>query len=222
MAAAVIDRVPVCVFAKPPRPGEVKTRLDAAVGPSAAGALAAAFFHDTWARISSLEWSIPILATTDVAAPEWSGLDGAEIWPQGEGTLGDRMVRVIRRALHTHPAAIVIGADLPGLPAGCLDAARDALTRADAVLGPVPDGGFYLLGMRTCPPDVLDEVLWSRSDSLRSTIDRLQAARLSTELIPAWFDTDTPEDLQWLARLVKSGALDAPATRAALSLMPAL
>ena len=47
----------VAVFAKPPRPGEVKTRLVPDLGESGAAALARAFFLDTWASVSALNWS---------------------------------------------------------------------------------------------------------------------------------------------------------------------
>ncbi len=62
----------LCVFVKPPRPGEVKTRLAPAVGEAGAAALARAFFEDTWAVASRLEWARAVVA----AAGELDGIAG--------------------------------------------------------------------------------------------------------------------------------------------------
>jgi glycosyltransferase A (GT-A) superfamily protein (DUF2064 family) len=55
----------LCVFAKPPRPGEVKTRLASTLGADAAATLARAFFADTRRVASSL-----VLRRREIDAPE--------------------------------------------------------------------------------------------------------------------------------------------------------
>ena len=136
----------VCVFAKPAKPGRAKTRLAPRLGNDGAAALAHAFFLDTWATCSQLSWAETVLATTNVASREWKGVPRNRVWAQGRGTLGDRLERTLRRALRSWPGAIAIGTDLPGLPPALLDSARQALQRADAVLGPVDDGASTYLG----------------------------------------------------------------------------
>lgn len=94
--------------------------------------------------------------TTEPEAPEWRSAGIRSPRPQGEGDLGSRLENALRRALAGgKPAAIVIGTDSPDLPAELLDAARAALKDADAVLGPSADGGFYLIGLRSCPEGLL-------------------------------------------------------------------
>ncbi|MBI2835814.1 MAG: DUF2064 domain-containing protein [Acidobacteria bacterium] len=75
-----------------------------------------------------------MLATTDVTAPEWKLPRDTAIWPQGHGDLGHRLERILRRALETHPMAIAVGTDAPGLAVARLEAARDALRMSDATL----------------------------------------------------------------------------------------
>lgn len=129
----------VCVFAKPPVPGRVKTRLGAEVGEELAADLARAFLCDTWAAVRALPWVRPVLATTEPGTAAALHLD-AEEWLQGPGDLGERLERVLGRAIaEARAPAIAIGADTPGLPAMLIDGARDALARADAVLGPSED-----------------------------------------------------------------------------------
>lgn len=208
----------VCVFAKPPRPGTVKTRLVPQLGEDAAAALARAFFLDTWAMCSRLSWAETVLATTGVTSPEWSDLPRAHVWAQGRGTLGDRLERVFRRALRDWPAAIAIGTDLPGLPPALLNSARQALRTADAVLGPTDDGGFYLLALRTCPPTLLADLPWSAPDTFAETLKRLTSRGLQTTVISPWFDVDEPQDLARLRTMLERGRLHAPATARALGI----
>ncbi len=207
----------IAVFAKPPRPGEAKTRLAPEFGDAGAAALARAFFLDTWETISRLSWAEPVLATTDVAASEWRLLDGARVWPQGDGSLGHRLGRILGRALERFPFAIAVGADSPGLPSALLEGARVALQTSDAVLGPSDDGGFYLIGLRRCPSDLLTELPWSAPDTFASTLRRLDSRGLSTAVLPSWFDVDRPDDLRRLERRIGDGALWAPETARVLA-----
>ncbi|MGE0703644.1 MAG: TIGR04282 family arsenosugar biosynthesis glycosyltransferase [Vicinamibacterales bacterium] len=203
----------VCVFAKPPRAGLVKTRLIASLGAPAAADLARAFFDDTWRLARSLEWADAVLATTDVAASEWQTIGPAEIWPQVGGDLGERLEEILRDALAIYPFAIAIGTDAPALPRELLDAACDALQTVDAVLGPAEDGGFYLLGVRACPSGLLAEIPWSAPDTYARTLARFRERRLRTEILPPWFDVDRSEDLNRLTSLLASAGAEAPATR---------
>jgi uncharacterized protein len=208
--------VTVCVFAKPPRPGRVKTRLAPAVGEAGAAALARAFLQDTWSASSSLPWARAVLATTGPRARKRVGARSAPVWPQGRGDLGDRLERVLRRALRDAPAALAIGTDTPGLPPILFSQARLALRGADAVLGPAEDGGFYLLGVRRCPPGLLRGLRWSAPDTFLQTLSRLRERGLRTAVIAPWFDVDRPADLACLHALIARGELHAPHTARAL------
>jgi glycosyltransferase A (GT-A) superfamily protein (DUF2064 family) len=93
----------ICVFAKPPHPGHVKTRLARSVGSVAAAQLAQAFLEDTWALVRQLPWAHAVAALAD--GPMTIALEGGELWSQGEGDLGARLERVLQRALATAPQA---------------------------------------------------------------------------------------------------------------------
>jgi uncharacterized protein len=199
----------LCVFAKPPVAGEVKTRLAATLGPERAAVLARAFLDDTL-EAQRLPWAEVALATTaPFAAPVPTLL-------QGPGDLGARIERVLRAALERAPAAIAIGADAPALPRRLLEAARLALAEADAVLGPAADGGFYLLGLRRCPEGLLAALPWSAADTCLRTLERLRTSGLKTALLEEWFDVDRPEDLERLRAALRAGELVAPRTAALL------
>ena len=205
-------RIPVCIFAKPPVPGQVKRRLSQSMGWQRGAALADAFLQDSWEALARLDWVRPVLVTTERHPSLGRFLQDAEIWLQGEGALGERLERILRRALEVSDMALAVGGDTPGLPQRLLEQARAALQTADAVLGPADDGGFYLLGLRRCPGGLLEDIEWSSEDTLRQTRARLFGHGLSTAEIEGWFDIDVPEDLWRFHRLLKAGQVQAPAT----------
>lgn len=205
----------ICVFAKPPEPGSAKTRLIPSVGSDGAVALAEAFLQDTWSGVRSLPWACAVIASTAPFRPSGLG-DRPEIWLQGEGDLGARLERILRRALSESEIAFALGADSPGLPVRLLEQARDAMRDADAVLGPCEDGGFYLLGVRQCPLGLLAEIRWSEADTFEQVRARLQAAGLRISVLEPWFDVDRPEDLEKLRMKIIAGEIQAEATRGAL------
>lgn len=207
-------RVTLCIFAKPPVPGRVKTRLAATIGAEAAAALAEAFLRDGEAAARALPWAEPVVATTGALA---KGLTGLPVWDQGPGDLGDRMERALLRGISRTGASMVVGTDSPGLPRAWLDGARATLDTHDAVLGPADDGGFWLIGLRRCPPGLLAGLPWSSAETLDATAARLAAWGLSVGWAPRWFDVDRVDDLERLAALIAAGTVEAPHTRGALA-----
>ncbi len=190
----------------------MKTRLVPLLGSRRAAELAKVFLQDTWAFVSALSWAKPVLASTEEGIQDF--LRGPiEIWLQGGGDLGARLENISRRALCNHRYVIAIGADSPGLPAKYVEQAREALARADAVIGPSEDGGFCLLGLRKCPTGLLSGIPWSAPTTCLETIAKLQAAGLTVYILDDWFDVDTAQDLERLNALLTAEQIEAPKTK---------
>lgn len=204
-------RICVCIFMKPPRPGEVKTRLIPLVGAEGAAALAEAFFEDTWDVVQSLPWASPVVASTELSGAGIA-FSPRRVWSQGDGDLGARLERILRRGIAEAGAAIALGADSPGLEMRLLNEAREKLQDSDAVLGPCSDGGFYLLGLKTCPPGLLSGIAWSQPDTFTQTTKKLEEAGLTVAVLSEYFDIDRPEDLTMLRELISTGNIYAPRT----------
>lgn len=182
------------IMVKVPWPGRVKTRLARDVGPVAA---AWWFRHQVGRllrRVEDRRWR-----TVLAVAPDAAGLRSRvwpahlQRWPQGTGDLGDRMVRVMARA---GGPVCVIGADIPGITRSKIAHAFACLGAADAVFGPSPDGGFWLVGLkRPSPPPVglFAAVRWSSEHALDDSIASLGRARIALADVLA--DVDTADDL---------------------------
>ncbi len=187
----------IALFAKPPVPGRVKTRLAVHIGAERAAALAAAMLRDAWTAASGVPGAAVVLATP---APEddRDGLGDVPRWHQGGGDLGARMVRVLARGLLEAPRAVAVGADVVGLTPARFALLLDAWGAAPSVLAPVSDGGYWAFGLATTPPEgLLDGVRWSAATTLAESRERL-AVLGPVALGPAGEDVDEVSDLRHL------------------------
>lgn len=178
---------------KEPRPGRVKTRLGRDIGMTAA---AWWFRHQTRALIRRLRdprWQIVLCV-----APDREGLR-SRVWPpdlprlpQGRGNLGDRMARMLDA---TPGPSVLIGGDIPGIRRTHIARAFRALGDHASVIGPAPDGGFWLIGLKhpsRAPRSLFRNVRWSHPDTRADTLPTLpQPVALIDELA----DVDTASDL---------------------------
>lgn len=193
-------RPTLVVMVKEPRPGRVKTRLGRDIGLTAA---AWWFRHQVGALLRRIE--DPRWETVLAVAPDVEGLK-SRVWPehlprvpQGPGNLGDRMARIFR-TMPKGPVCI-IGADIPGVTPARVAEAFTALGCHDAVFGPAPDGGYWLVGLkrqRPVPPRLFEGVRWSTETAMadsQATMKGLSVARVATLQ-----DVDTLADLTSLSR----------------------
>lgn len=185
---------------KEPRSGRVKSRLGKGIGMTAA---AWWFRHQVKQLLRRLEdprWSL-VLAVT----PDCEGLS-SRIWPrhlsrltQGHGNLGDRMKRALR-APRSGPVC-VIGADIPGITKAHVAKAFTALGKRDAVLGPAPDGGYWLIGLkhaRSAPVTLFAGVRWSTEHAMSDTVASMPEFRIA--YLDPLQDVDTLDDLRMTAQ----------------------
>jgi rSAM/selenodomain-associated transferase 1 len=196
----------LCVFAKDPVPGRVKTRLAPVLGAESAALLARAFLLDTLDRLHPFPGDLWLAYSPAGATEAFQELllecDAAPfLTPQPEGDLGDRLEGVLCRLRERgYQRVLLLGADSPTLPWASLMALHDGLVENDFTLGPADDGGFWGLGARGSGPSadwqsgLLDGVPWSGPDTLAETKRHLEAGG-SLGLAPAWYDVDEPGDL---------------------------
>jgi rSAM/selenodomain-associated transferase 1 len=189
------------LFAKRPEPGRVKTRLAAATSAAWAAEVATAFLRD------ALEFLVQIDAKRVLAfAPAGERAyfvdlvdQRFELTPQADGDLGQRMAEFFAAQFNTGAEAVVlVGTDSPTLPRDFIEEAFDELQRADVVLGPATDGGYYLIGCTSRVPPIFEGVAWSGPQVLTQTVAKVSRAGLSLALLPPWYDVDTLEDWQML------------------------
>ena len=205
-------------MAKHPVPGQVKTRLAVALGADTACALYRGFVLDLAERLGALPYAVT-WAYTPPGAPFGELLPGARCRPQRGRDLGERLAAAIADELAAGPGPVLaIGADAPHIPAAVLAEAAAALAdRADVVLGPAADGGYYLIGLRGPAPGLFAGIAWSTAGVLEATLARAGAAGLAVHLLPPSFDVDEVADLARLRELLARGEVCLPRTTGVLA-----
>src|SRR5687767_13889054 len=94
---------------------------------------------------------------------------------QGEGDLGARLARAVKRSILLGENVLLIGTDCPGLERAHLRAAALALETHDAFIHPTEDGGYALLGLRQFDPSLFEGIPWSTDRVAAETIARVEA-----------------------------------------------
>ena len=137
---------------------------------------------------------------------------------EGDG-LGERLHNAFRRMYALgYERTVVIGSDSPHIGTDTIKEAVRALDKADVVLGPAEDGGYYMIAMHR-PHDVFQGIPMSTSAVLRMTVELAQRQGLEVNLREPLFDVDELPDLERLAQLLRTCASLAPATAALLATM---
>ncbi len=91
----------------------------------------------------------------------------------------------------------IIGSDIPGITRRHIARAFAALGPAEAVFGPAPDGGFWLVGMKRIarpPATLFRDVRWSSEHALSDTLATLPGLRVA--MVDELNDVDEAADLR--------------------------
>ena len=94
----------------------------------------------------------------------------------------------------------MIGTDSPLLPPRVVRQALVELRACDAVLGPCPDGGFYLIGLRRLSRGLFRGVRWSSRFAFRDVLGSVTSHGLVASILSPFPDVDHPADLLGLAQ----------------------
>ena len=194
------------VFAKPPLPGRVKTRLIPDIG--AAGA-ARVYRHCLqhnldMARKSGLDYQL--FLSEPSSDPMFDDLD-YEL--QKGDDLGDRMLNAFKSMLQRSPAgAMIIGSDCLDMTERHLQVAAQSLAHHQLVLLPAFDGGYALIGCQQIDAALFDNLSWSTERVYQQTLDNAQRLNYSVDSLNPVRDIDRLQDLEHypeLLALIASG-----------------
>jgi rSAM/selenodomain-associated transferase 1 len=211
----------ILLFVKAPIKGRVKSRLASALSDEAAVELYRSFVLDILATVDASSHPCRICiyppdAREFIAA--WLG-HRRQYVPQSGDDLGSRMANAFQEAFASGVSrAVLIGSDVPDLPAEVIADAFAGLQGNDAVIGPAVDGGYYLIGFRndTFRPDVFQDIRWGTDSVLRETRERFIRAGSRVHNVRQWQDVDTVEDLHSLRRRMSGTAFERTYTVQAL------
>lgn len=197
------------IFIRNPLLGSVKTRLARTLGDAEALRIYQILLEKT--RIAALDCAVErcLLYSDFVAENDAWMPESFQKMIQQPGDLGERMEAAFQKAFEagSHKVAI-IGSDCPELSGAILQQAFELLDTADFVLGPVPDGGYYLLGMKAMEPSVFHQIEWSTETVREKTLERIAASGKTCALLPMLMDVDTEEDWRAVEMILQGNKTD--------------
>jgi uncharacterized protein len=207
------------IMARYPQVGTTKTRLARTFGDEETADLYKAFLTDLAEKFAGqacdLYWAytpaeVDYLSFVATLAPTL--IEHMHAFPQQGINFGARLHHTFQWA-HSrgYQRTIVIGSDSPQIGLDVIIQAQKALDRADVVLGPADDGGYYLIAMRQ-PHDVFSNIPMSTSVVARMTIELAQNQGLKVHTLRNLFDIDELPDLMRLAHLLELDPTLAPNT----------
>ncbi len=188
------------VFAKPPRPGLVKTRLGADIGAEKAARIYRYCLEHTLAvaQESGLDYRIFL------SEPDDDECFQDEVYTLQRGAdLGARMYNALQNLLRdSEHGAILTGSDCIDLTPRHLREAARALNDHELVLSPARDGGYALIGCSQPRPELFSGMEWSTERVLQQTLDRARALDLRVCLLETVRDIDTLADVEHYPELL--------------------
>ncbi|MBS3751053.1 MAG: TIGR04282 family arsenosugar biosynthesis glycosyltransferase, partial [Anaerolineales bacterium] len=190
--------VMVGVMAKAPLPGHAKTRLGKDLGKEQALAIYGLILKNTLNKLEKLPVGFhPLLLAAGKRDQAWfqEHYPGWQIKRQVGGTLGDRLQKASEQMfLSDAQKVILVAADVPDVGVSeVLDAAR-GLDEAHLILGPSPDGGYYLIGIDQPYPELFQDIHWGSERVLEQTRAKAQFLGLKIQMLSPLMDIDTGRD----------------------------
>lgn len=204
------------IMAKAPRPGMVKTRLAQGLPPDAVISLYRALLEDTLALAQSVpDVQVAVMCpdSDKDALTELFAKTVPIVQQKGEG-LAAGLTSVFRHFTGEGKRVIAFNSDSPHLPSWVLDHAFAVLTPHDLVIGPTPDGGYYLVGAKASYPSLFDGDGMGTVTALERLLARTKALELSAGFTEPFYDIDVPRDLIRLESELRTAPQKAPRTAA--------
>jgi len=113
-------------------------------------------------------------------------------------------------ALARASRAILVGSDIPALSAQYLRDAERALAGGDdVVIGPAQDGGYVLVGLSRCDPELFRGIPWEVRKRWRRPADAIAGLSWRSSELPVLVGRDRPEDLGALAEDMRQSSMPA-------------
>jgi hypothetical protein len=207
----------ICILAKDPQPGLVKTKLECCLSRKQAAMLARAFLFDTIStalrvpncRVCLAYWppdargdfeDIIFLYQNEEKDKIISAkAEGIHLIAQLEGDPGVKIADLAGLLFEQGAAKIVFTcSDSPLIEPLILKAAFELLNNHRVVLGPTFDGGYYIFGLNGPYPSVFDGIEWGVDCLYRQITEKLNSDNVNWQELELSYDVDRPEELEQL------------------------
>lgn len=186
------------IFSKVPIVGNVKKRLASTVGVEKSLKIYTYLVESLICHVEKGSWDLVVAFYPSCEVERMKRwLACRRLIPQHGSDLGERMKNSFEELFNEgYEKVVLVGSDIPELNSTHVQEAFSSLERADAVIGPALDGGYYLIAFRrdSFVPEAFSGIKWSTSTVFEDTVYRLRPGILS--FLEPLRDIDTSEDLE--------------------------
>lgn len=192
--------ISVGVFAKPPLPGLVKTRLIPDIGAAAAARVYRYCLEHTLGVVRQSGLDYQLFLSEACTEPLFE--DEQYLLQKGED-LGARMLNALQSLLrHSPDGAMIIGSDCLDMRSEHLQRAAASLANHELVLLPAIDGGYALIGCREIDPELFRNLRWSTDQVYQQTVDNARRLNYRVDRLDSVRDIDRLQDLEHYPELL--------------------
>lgn len=188
------------IFAKNPIKGKVKTRIASFIGEDKALEIYKKLLNIAYNNTKSINID-KYLFMTDYPDKELFDNSYFQLVQNGKD-LGEKMRNAFDYVFRLgYSKVCIIGTDCPNLSYHIIKDAYNQLDKADIIIGPAKDGGYYLMGMKFLHEFLFCNVEWGTEKVQNQTFNNISSAGLSYSLLEELVDVDTFEDLNKLINI---------------------
>tara|TARA_R100001460_G_scaffold104523_1_gene150299 strand:+ start:5740 stop:6339 length:600 start_codon:yes stop_codon:yes gene_type:complete len=190
-----VSKNKIIVFVKNAISGKVKTRLAKTIGKDEALRVYLRLLAITKEEVSKVRAEKEVWYAWEVSENDIWDENYFKKKVQIEGDLGEKMKDAFKKSFDSGGEKIVlIGSDCPTLTNEVLEQAFNELNTSDVVFGPSEDGGYYLIGMSSYNPEVLEGIDWSTEKVMEQTEAKAKLNGIKLTKLKYLNDIDTEQD----------------------------
>lgn len=194
------DQHRIIVFARTPRLGKVKTRLNKTLPLDQVLRLHERLVKHTIANAAEVSGAyVELWVDEDPSHVFFQDLlaeyPALTVELQNPGDLGVRMSHALSQSTDERQVSVIIGSDCPAIDSYYIEASINALNDQDLVIGPASDGGYVLIGTKLKSLPVFEDIDWGTEQVLRQTLHLAAQSEMKVRLMAELNDIDHPFDL---------------------------
>lgn len=184
-------------FAKFPKHGHVKTRLQSTLGESGCYRLHQNLVQHTAKQILSTPYA-SVVAFDQIKEHKLLSTLALEmpLLLQRGSDLGERMMNAFTWALSKYDRVILVGSDCPALTSDHYQLVNAQLEKQDFVFVPAEDGGYVLIACKKVLPALFKNIPWGTGQVWEQTQSALKGQKYG--VLDQLWDVDRAEDFSRL------------------------
>lgn len=188
------------LFLKYPEPGKVKTRLGKSIGYQNASDIYSVFIKHLLSEFTDQNnYTVTVYYSPKGKESNLEILFGIKnMRPQKGKSLGEKLSNAFDESFASgFSNTIVIGSDCIEINNNDIEKAFKLLSgNHQTVLGPTPDGGYYLVGLSEKNyPVLFKDIDWSTERVFTQTMDKIKNAGINNKTLKYYRDIDEISDI---------------------------